>query len=119
MDVLLPVAVGFVGFSLFAVDLIGLLFFSGKGSRGEDTAKGILATALMFLFLALLFVKARRRNGYAALHDWLSRTRVFSRKYLADRDDAWPRASLSNASESRPDLPDARPKFGRYEILRR
>ena len=35
-----------------------------------------LSSTLYFIFLAALFVTARRGNGYAGIHDWLSGTRV-------------------------------------------
>src|SRR6516225_1271863 len=110
-------AIVFTGLSLFAVDLAGLLFFSGKGSRIGDAAQGMLATALMFLFLALLFVKARQRNGYAALHDWLSRTRVFSRKYLANRDESRPQPGRSAATGSIHQPAAANLHLGHYQLI--
>ena len=46
---------------------------------------GFVANGLNFVMLGLFFSTARRRNGYAALHDLLSGTRVVERRARARR----------------------------------
>jgi uncharacterized RDD family membrane protein YckC len=48
-------------------------------------AVGFLANLLNFVMLGFLFSTARRRNGYAGLHDLVSRTRVVERRARPNR----------------------------------
>jgi len=63
-----------------------------------------------YLVLALLFCTVRRRNGFAAIHDLLTRTRVISRTALQTRP------ALA-ASESAPAAVETKPQVGPYHIL--
>jgi len=59
----------------------------------------MLTDWLWLPLLALLFISMRRRNGYAAMHDRLSRTRVIVRA------KSEPRPVLAEISENLPPLP--------------
>ena len=63
-----------------------------------------------YLVLALLFCTARRRNGFAAVQDLVSKTRVISRAALQSRP------ALS-ASETPPPAVEDRPAIGPYHVL--
>jgi tRNA A-37 threonylcarbamoyl transferase component Bud32/uncharacterized RDD family membrane protein YckC len=73
------------------------LFLSPQWLATGDTLllDSTLLTSLAAGAWPLLFVSMRRRNGYAALHDWLSRTRVVLRPRTQSRPlfGAWERAS--------------------------
>ena len=58
---------------------------------------GFVANGLNFIMLGLFFSTARRRNGYAALHDLVSGTRVVERRARARR-----RASTAVLAEAEP-----------------
>ena len=63
-----------------------------------------------YLVLALLFCTARRRNGFAAVQDLLTRTRVISRVALPSRP-------VPVVSEMPPPAVDATPAVGPYHVL--
>lgn len=63
-----------------------------------------------YLVLGLLFATARRRNGFAAVHDLVTETRVVSRAVL-ERRPALP------FSEPSPAGVEARPAVGPYHVL--
>jgi len=63
-----------------------------------------------YLLVALLFSTARRRNGFAALHDLVTKTRVISRAALQAR----PAPALAQTS---PPALEAKPLIGPYHIL--
>lgn len=63
-----------------------------------------------YLMLALLFCTARRRNGFAAIQDLFSRTRVIARAALESRP-ALP------VGESPPPPVDTAPVLGPYHVL--
>ncbi|MGO9115627.1 MAG: protein kinase domain-containing protein [Thermoguttaceae bacterium] len=63
-----------------------------------------------YLVLALLFCTARRRNGFAAVQDLLTKTRVISRAALEIRP-------MLAASETPPPAADAKPAVGPYQVL--
>jgi hypothetical protein len=54
------------------------LILSWGAPQGESDSRFTLdaGSGLPLLLTALLFASARRRNGWMALHDWLSGTRV-------------------------------------------
>ena len=60
--------------------------------------------------LSLLFVTARRRNGFAGLHDLVTHTRVVSKLAFA------PRPSLQ-VTESRPPVASSATRFGPFVVL--
>ncbi|MGA2035566.1 MAG: protein kinase [Thermoguttaceae bacterium] len=63
-----------------------------------------------YLVLALLFCTARRRNGFAAVQDLLTRTRVISRAALQSRP-------MLSAAETPPPAAEAKPTVGPYHVL--
>jgi eukaryotic-like serine/threonine-protein kinase len=63
-----------------------------------------------YVLLALVFSTARRRNGFAALHDLVTKTRVVSRTALLAR----PALAVSETS---PPAIEAKPLIGPYHVL--
>ena len=63
-----------------------------------------------YLVLALLFCTARRRNGFAAVQDLVTKTRVISRAALQSRP-------VLSASETPPPAVEAKPTVGPYHVL--
>ncbi|MGA2255372.1 MAG: protein kinase, partial [Thermoguttaceae bacterium] len=63
-----------------------------------------------YLVLAVLFCTARRRNGFAAVQDLVSKTRVISRTALELRP-------IPSAIETPPPAVDAKPAIGPYHAL--
>ena len=60
---------------------------------------GLVVILMSFVCVAALFLPARRRNGYAAVHDRLSRTRVIVRpRAIQAREQSRARAADSNAA---------------------
>jgi hypothetical protein len=87
------------------------------GSRGDPYAylRGSVAVQYLMQFsfyfvLAALFATVRRRNGFAAIHDLVTNTRVISRTALPTR----PVLSLL---ESPPSAVEATPQVGPYQVL--
>ena len=70
----------------------------------------LLAGFSIYMIMALLFVTARRRNGFAAVQDLVSGTRVISRTAFSAR----PGLSVSEAPP--PNL-DSAPTVGPYHVL--
>jgi eukaryotic-like serine/threonine-protein kinase len=56
-----------------------------KAYMGASQWIQILIGSSMYIIMALLFVTARRRNGFAAIQDLLTRTRVVSRAAISAR----------------------------------
>lgn len=75
-----------------------------------STSHQFLANISVYLLLALVFCTARRRNGFAAIHDLVTKTRVVSRTSLQAR----PAPSVGEAS---PPSIEAKPLIGPYHIL--
>jgi uncharacterized RDD family membrane protein YckC len=100
-------ALVFVGVSMCPIDLIGSFI---ADSVGSPAVQGLIATTIWFMALALTFVTARGRNGFAGVHDVASRTRVISKSTYAAR----PR--LSAKGESAPNI-EATLQIGPYHIL--
>ena len=67
--------------SIFLVipNAVGWILSSWSFVRGEVVATGFLSYLLYAILLGLLFVTARQRNGFAALHDRWTGTRVVRR----------------------------------------
>lgn len=63
-----------------------------------------------YVFLALMFSTARRRNGFAGIHDFLSKTRVIVRSAYESRP------VLPSGDEPLPDTA-AMPRIGPYHVL--
>jgi eukaryotic-like serine/threonine-protein kinase len=63
-----------------------------------------------YVILALLFCTARRRNGFAAVQDIVTKTQVISRTALERRP-------LLSAVETPPTAVDAKPSIGPYHVL--
>lgn len=70
----------------------------------------ILLSASYFMVIALLFVTARRRNGFAGIHDLLTKTRVVSRAAFQMRP------TLATI-ETPPAEAQALPRLGPYHVL--
>ncbi len=64
----------------------------------------------MYVVLALLFCGARRRNGFAALQDFITKTRVVSRSVLESRP-------LTALPEIQPLASQSRRTAGPYQVL--
>ena len=78
---------------------------------GGPHAFGMLGLAYStYLVMALLFCTARRRNGYAAVHDLLSKTRVIRRPAHQARPAPAAEAEPARAAE-------AESKVGPYHVL--
>ena len=63
-----------------------------------------------YVLLALVFSTARRRNGFAALHDLVTKTRVVSRTSLLARP-------APVVGETSPPAVEAKPLIGPYHVL--
>jgi eukaryotic-like serine/threonine-protein kinase len=77
---------------------------------GDSTVIQMLIGLSNYLILALLFCTARRRNGFAAVQDLASKTRVISRAALESRP-------LLSTAETPPPAIDANPALGPYHVL--
>jgi len=85
---------------------------SPKGYLDQSSLVQYLASLLFYVNLAILFSTARKRNGYAALHDLASRSRVVSRVAIALRP-------VLSASETPPAGIENLPRVGPYYVLER
>ncbi len=81
-----------------------------KAYLDASSASQYVAGYSFWVMLALLFSTARRRNGFAAIHDLATKTRVVARVALASRP------ALS-ASEAPPPAVETRPRLGPYYVL--
>lgn len=93
--------------SMLGVDMVGGIVGDHLNS---ETMEGLMATGVWFSLLALTFTTARRRNGFAGIHDLASRTRVTS------KTDHARRVTFSKESEAQPDS-KMLPLIGPYHIL--
>jgi uncharacterized RDD family membrane protein YckC len=87
-----------------------LLFATGVYNSFDSFALQQGAGLLLYIVLAMLFVTARRRNGFAAVHDLLTGTRVVSRTALQAR------AAMA-LPQLKPPQVDMRAKLGPFHIL--
>ncbi len=81
-----------------------------QGYLKSPPAIQYLVGVCFYLVLALLFCTARRRNGFAAAHDLLTRTRVISRAAYQTRP-------VFAASEVPPPTVEGAPLVGPYHVL--
>lgn len=83
---------------------------SNKAMMQGSSAVQILMGFSYYLVLAGLFCTMRRRNGFAALHDLITRTRVISRVALAARP-------VLAATETMPPAVEGKFIVGPYHVL--
>jgi uncharacterized RDD family membrane protein YckC len=81
-----------------------------KAYMSLSTSVQLLASSPLYILLALMFCTMRRKNGFAAVHDLVTKTRVISKP----RTQARPMPAVSDAST--PDI-QARPLVGPYHVL--
>jgi len=81
-----------------------------KAYLSDSTIAQQLMGFSFYFVLALLFCTVRRRNGFAAVQDLLTRTRVVSRLALHSRPTLV-------AAEMPPPAADTRPAVGPYHVL--
>ena len=97
---------------LFIPDIVAWIRISWSLVRGEVVATGFLSSLLPYaILLGLLFVTARRSNGFAALHDRWTGTRVVRR--LPYQPQHLVRASQEPAPVA------GEESIGPYHVLRR
>lgn len=77
----------------------------------DRSPRSLAANLAWYVLLVLLFVTARRRNGFAAIHDLASQTRVVSRV-------AWAARPIIEPSEKQPEGVESKPAIGPYHWLR-
>jgi hypothetical protein len=70
----------------------------------------LLMSAMFFIVVALLFCTARRRNGFAAIHDLITKTRVVARVALQARP-------VLTVSETPPPAIEGQRTVGPYHVL--
>ncbi len=87
-----------------------ILGFNPKSYLGQAGAVQFLPNFIFYGMLALLFCTARKRNGYAALQDLATRTRVVARMALPAR----PALSAGGAT---PTHIESQPRLGPYHII--
>jgi hypothetical protein len=81
-----------------------------KAYMGASTTVQMLLSSSFYILLALLFCTARRRNGFAAFHDLVTKTRVISRPALQARP-------VPSVGEASPPAIDAKSIIGPYHVL--
>jgi uncharacterized RDD family membrane protein YckC len=101
--------------SLFYVVLPVLPFWIISGGDPLASLRGSVVKQYVIQFsqyavMALLFCTVRRRNGFAAVHDLVTRTRVVLRSALQTRP-------VLSISESPPAAVETRPRVGPYHVL--
>jgi uncharacterized RDD family membrane protein YckC len=77
---------------------------------GSSTTTQTFMGFLFYIVLGLLFSTARRRNGFAAVQDLITKTRVISRTALETRSELL-------AGEMQPPAVEAGPAIGPYHVL--
>ena len=77
---------------------------------GSSYAMQLVMSGSMYVVLALLFCGARRRNGFASLHDFITNTRVVSRSVLESRP-------VTAMPEIQPLDSQTRRTVGPYQVL--
>lgn len=106
-----PRAVGrsitFVGLVLFCTDLIAIVM---SGGNDKNLPNGLIGLSVIFMLLGLAFSTARRKNGFAALQDVLTGTRVLSKSQ--------PRTRLNSSQPFEVTPAGGKPQqIGPYQIL--
>jgi hypothetical protein len=85
-------------------------FFASHHVSNIDVLKTQGMSSLTVVIMALLFSTARRRNGFAAIQDLLSRTRVVRRTAHTARP-------ALETVEEKPTSAEAAPRLGPYHVL--
>lgn len=93
-----------------------------RGYEGEVFASmgpgewlaGALASLSVYALIGAFFLTARRANGYAALHDLATRSRVVRTRGAK----AWTNRPRLEVEEESTSEPDGLPKLGAYHVLR-
>jgi uncharacterized RDD family membrane protein YckC len=101
--------------ALLYVALPALPSWIASGGNPMAVMKSSMAIQVLigfssYLVLALLFSTARRRNGFAAVQDLVTKTRVISRAALQSR-------LVPSAAEMPPPAVEAKPAVGPYHVL--
>jgi eukaryotic-like serine/threonine-protein kinase len=92
--------------------LIAMIFFSAARLQAAASEEEFLVTDFLWPLIHIsLFLTMRRRNGYAAVHDLLSRTRVIVRP----KSQARPALAAAVVPPMAPEVPTLR-RFGPYEV---
>jgi len=99
-----------VGTSVMEILVFGANPFAFMKMSMDGTALQNIAASSDYFLLALLFSTARRRNGYAAVHDLFTKTRVISRTILQARP-------APAVGEVTPPAIEAKPLIGPYHVL--
>ncbi len=86
------------------------MFLGYKTMIGTSTAMQLVIALPFYILLGLLFCTVRRRNGYAAVHDLVTGTRVVSRAVLNSRP------TLATIESPESGL-EGRPLIGPYHVL--
>jgi hypothetical protein len=86
------------------------MIYSPKAYFDSSTAMQYLMMFSFYIVLALLFCTARRRNGFAAVQDLVTKTRVISRVALESR-------VMLVTAEMPPPAVEAGPTVGPYHVL--
>jgi len=86
------------------------LVAAGKASY-DDRLMTVVSLGFYIIIIGLYFTTARKRNGWAGLHDLISRTRVVCRPKLETRP-ALPLPGIQPVAES-----ESMPRIGAYHIL--
>jgi eukaryotic-like serine/threonine-protein kinase len=89
----------------------GTLGLNARFYLGTSTLVQTLLGLLVYTIMALMFVTARRRNGFAAIQDLISRTRVISRVGVMS-----PRPAHSASELALPSIESAA-TIGPYHVL--
>jgi tRNA A-37 threonylcarbamoyl transferase component Bud32 len=97
--------------AIYALPVLPSVGFLPTGAmQGQLGAWGTVAGLAFYVVTALLFCTARRRNGFAAIQDLLSKTRVIQKSAYQSRP------AVSQAEE--PAVPsNALPQLGPYHLL--
>jgi uncharacterized RDD family membrane protein YckC len=100
---------------LLMIPAIPSWIFYGMVAAGKvssnDMSFMITAGIASYIIIGLFFTTARKRNGWAGLHDLVSRTRVIRRLKLETRP-ALPLPDVQPVAES-----DSMPRIGAYYVL--
>jgi hypothetical protein len=81
-----------------------------KAMMGNGSITQLLLGLSYYLILALLFSTVRRRNGFAAVQDLVTKTRVISRMALASRP-------IPAATDTQSPAVEGQPTVGPYQVL--
>jgi serine/threonine protein kinase len=96
---------------IFALPVLpGFLPLLAGATHGQLGAQGVVAGLAFYLLTALLFCTARRRNGFAAVQDLSSKTRVIQKSAYQSRP------TVTQAEEAAVGA-DALPELGPYHLL--